>query len=244
MIEIKKTNPQAALLCSGVVDLCDLGVELGKLPCLVLVNAVESRPLMLTGFNTVECRHAADMAATLGLVTEEQMKLSGKIIGSFFADPVPEGYRSPWAYGCNPATSYLVTNPLFLDTPQDALKQLTFSEAREGFSVMPPIVAGSGEELNLPVCKKIFLEAHVGKDFTVPLTEALAALLFSNDSLAQYTTLTLSCMGYIKSFKFEKENGIIFPTDKDMRLQTAFSAMRGENIMLPYFKFFLKERLR
>ena len=243
MIEIKLKNPQAALLCSGVVDICDIGVELGKLPCLVLVNAVKGWPLTLTRFETIECRHAAEMAVSLGLVTEEQMNLSGKIIGSFFADRIPEDYCSPWLFGCNRATSYWVSSPMFLDTPQDASKKLTFSEAREGFAVMKPAVTASGEELVLPVSKQTFAKANVGQSFTIPMTEKFAVLLFSNDRLTQYTTLTLLCEGYNKSFKFDRENGIVFPTDKNMCQKFVFSAMRGENIVLPYFKFVLKERL-
>ncbi len=243
MLEIKVKNPLAALICGGAVDICDIGVNLGTHPCLVLVNAVDVSPLLFGNYKTAECKHAADMAFSLGLVTKAQASLKGVVIGSFFADPIPEGYTSPWAFGCDQSTSYLVVNPMFLDTPQDGLKRLSFSEARNGFAVMPPTVTASGEELILPVNKEIFGKAIVGASFTIPMTEQFASLLFSNDSMSQYTKLTLTCYGYCKSFVFEKENGLIFETDQDNKFKSVFSEMRGKQISLPYFHYHLKKQL-
>ena len=243
MLEIKVKNPLAALICGGAVDICDIGVNLGTHPCLVLVNAVDASPLIFASFKTAECKHAAEMAFSLGLVTKAQASLKGVIIGSFFADPIPEGYTSPWAFGCNPTTSYLVVNPMFLDTPKNGLKRLSFNEARNGFAVMPPTVTASGEELILPVNKEIFGKAIVGASFTIPMSELFASILFSNDSLSQYTKLTLTCFGYCKSFVFENENGLFFKTDQDNKFKTVFSEMRGTQISLPYFRFHLKKQL-
>ena len=239
MLEIKVKNPLAALICSGVVDICDIGVNIGTHPCLVLVNAVSSCPLVMTRFNTIECRHAAEMAFSLGLVTKEQTSQEGVIIGSFFADPIPEGYRSPWAFGCDPATSYLVVNPMFLDEPQNGLKRLSFSEARNGFAPMSPSVTASGEELILPVNKEMFGKAAIGASFTIPMTEEFASLLFSNDRMSQYRKLSLLCKGYCKSFVFEEENGLIFETGQDLKVKTVFSQMLGEQVKLPRFQFHL-----
>lgn len=244
MIEVKFPNPQAALICSNAVDVADIGVVLGKYPCLVLVTAVDARPLIMTSFNTAECKHAAEMAFSLGLVTEEQAKIEGKIIGSFFAEPLlEEDYSSPWAYGYNPATLCRVVSPIFLDTPQNPLKRLTFSEARTGFSVIHPAVTVTGEELILPVKQETFRKAVEGADFMIPLTERFAWQLFANDSLEQYKVLTLYCCGYSKSFAFDPDNAIVFKTDKENRQVKVFSAMQGREISLPYFRFYLKQQL-
>ena len=243
MLEIKTTNPLAALICGGAVDIADIGVALGTSRCLVLVTAVKAWPLLLADFKTVECAHAAEMAFRLGLVTKEQAKTEGKIIGSFFADPIPEDYTSPWAFGCDPATSCRVVSPIFLDTPQDALKRLTFNEARTGYSVMRPAVTVSGEEFILPLCKDYFRMANEGTEFTIPVTEDFVWQLFSNESLEQYKTLTLLSNGCSKSFVYEPDNAIIYKSDSLMRPVGVFSNMQGREISLPYFHFVLRTQL-
>lgn len=243
MIHVQLTLDRANMICSGLADVCNIGICLGTQPCRVIVQAVET-PLSSPTLNTIECDQVLTLARKLDVVPHEPKDQLGNFIGTFIATPNPN-LDSIWAYG-EPAEMLCgVKEPMFFTKPIPSTETISEEALSNAARAILPYVVPSGQEIVITVGEFTFnhLGGFLGKTFDLPLTDDMAYLIFANDNLSDYRKVTFIHGKLSKSFEFEADNEIRIDKNNKGEIQFSRSNFRGFDIMTSHFRFNLRKRV-
>ena len=243
MTKVLISQPWANMICVGLVDVFDLGIDLGTKPCRVLIHAApwqkyDNRPTI-----PLEWRHALEMAQLLGIVPLYHELQYDCLIGFVTAEKVTPEPRQVWAYGGNPKTVYRLSNPFIFDDPLAKGTDVTeehLLRASEPFPCAPFMFDG---HLVIPVNHKIFEEATEGYTVNVPLTDAMARLLTCNGKNIPFAGILLGHGNFVKRFLYEKDNDFHIARDEKGKPKHVFSIVKNMDVAKPFFTFNLKHKV-
>lgn len=236
-------QPWACLICAGIIDIFDLGVDLGTGPCLVLIQAAPWQKYDNSSKRPLEWLLAHEMAQLMGIVPLYHEMLLDCIIGYVIAVKETENTQSVWTYGGKQDRLYHLYLPLFFDKPLANNTVVTEDELLRTHAVFPTPPHVIRDTLFIPVNRKLFFDAVEGFSFIVPMTDAMFELLVQDGKIIQYEGLMLSYNGLVKRFLFEKDNDFDIARDGDGNPRRFFSIRKGKEDAKPFFRFHLRHKI-
>ena len=138
---ISINQPSASMLVTGLVDAYDLGVDLGKEPRHVLVQATSWQQYETHSSKSLEWQQSLELAQLMGIVPLYHEMPFDQIIGIVVAAKLPTGFAdvSPWTYKANDETIYAISQAHVFDQPLPPRTEITWEHLMRTSEVFPPM---------------------------------------------------------------------------------------------------------
>ena len=236
-------QPWACLMLAGIIDIFDLGVDLGTGPCLVLIQAAPWQKYDNSSKTPLEWLLALEMAQLMGIVPLYHEMPFDCIIGYVIAGKVTEEPQSVWAYGGKKDRLYRLYLPLLFDKPLPNNAVVTEDMLLRSSAMFPTPPHVVGDTLCFNVNKKLFYDAVEGFSFSVPMTDAMFQLVVRNGEIIQYKSVMLSYNGLVKRFIYEKDNDFDIARDGEGKPKHYYCIRKGKDEAKPFFRIHLRHKI-
>ena len=243
MRKIVIPQPWASMIAAGVINVFDLGIDLGTEPCIVLIVAAPWQKYDNRKKIPLEWLQALEMAQLLGLVPLYQEMSFNCIIGYVTAVSAKNLTDSIWAYGSNPETLYQLVLPFIFDETMPVQVVVTEDHLMRASEPFPEVPYSDGTELCVQVNKDIFHRAVEGFWFSIPLTDAMARLLLKDGKNIEYHTVMLKYGFHVKRFLYQKENDFYISLDINGKPKRYYSINKERKEARAFFKIHLEHKI-
>ena len=236
-------QPWACLICAGIIDIFDLGVDLGAETCLVLIQAAPWQKYDNTSKRPLEWLQALEMAQLMGIIPLYHEMPLDCIIGYVIAVKESKMAQSVWAYGGKQGQLYRLNLPLFFDQPLHKNAVVTEDELLRSHAVFPTLPIVIDGNLSIFVNKKLFYDAVEGFSFIAPMTDAMYNIMVKDGKIIQHKGLMLNYNGLVKRFLFEPDNDFDIARDGDGKPKHYFNIRKGKEDVKAFFRFHLRHKI-
>lgn len=246
MFKVTINQPSASMLVTGLVDAYDLGVDLGKEPRHVLVQATSWQQYETHSSKSLEWQQSLELAQLMGIVPLYHEMPFDQIIGIVVAAKLPTGFAdvSPWTYKANDETIYAISQAHVFDKPLSPRTEVTWEHFMRTSEVFPPMPEVYDDNLIVPVNQELFSKAIEGYFIDLPLTDGIFHLLTNKeDSFSKFGGVVLKCGNIAKRFVYEDDNDFVLAYDEHGNPKRFFSVNKGKMDVKPSFRIFLNTRI-
>lgn len=236
-------QPWASLMLAGIIDIFDLGVDLGTEPCIVLIQAAPWQKYDNSPKTPLEWLLALEMAQLMGIVPLYHEMPFDCIIGYAIALKETEEPQSIWAYGGKKDHLYRLVVPLLFDEPLQSNVAVTEDDLLRSSAVFPTPPHVIVDDLCVNVNRKLFYDAAEGFSFIIPMTDAMFKLLVREGEIIRYKGILLSYNGLVKRFIYEEDNDFDIARDGSGKPKHYFSIRKGKEDAKPFFRIHLRHKI-
>ena len=235
-------QPWASMICAGLIDIFDLGVDLGAETCLVLIQAAPWQKYDNRKNLPLEWIQRLSAAQLMGTVPLYQDMPFDCVVGFIKADLLLMEPDSMWAYRGKRESLYLITNARMFTRPVrtsiDDEKDLP-----SHCKMLLPNPVRLEDGILVHVNETLFEDAREGYSFNAPMVNAFHEVLFNSNSDKSLKKLILCNNHRYKTFAFERDNDFYLALDEKGYPKRYFSILTKKTEVRPFFKFNLRKQL-
>jgi len=238
-------QPWASLICAGVIDSFDLGVDIGAEMCQVLVHAAKWQKYDNRKSIPLEWLQELEAATLTGIVPLYHEMPFDCVIGFVKASHQIDTYpwlNPIWQHGAKRETHYLLTGAQLFTKPL-AGKLSENSELPSYCTILQPDPLAVEDRIVIPVNHKIFEEAREDYQIIVPLNKLFHEVIIDKAPKDGFKEVCLMCGFFFKKFAYEADNDFILAWDEKGKPKKFFSITSGKNEVKRSFKFHLRKQL-
>ena len=223
------------MLCTGLVRVADVGVDIGTQPCRIfVVSLYEGEDLP-----SIECHHDFKLAQALGILPKPDKLEVSAVVGTFIAVPTDD-LNSPWSFTGKKGTVCRIVDPLLFIKP---MPLSTFAPAKIKIFADParpllPFFTSGGEKLIFPLCGWRFNNAKEGDYILIPINDRLKEMIFEVQRHHSVNSIVLVHNNMTNEFAYEDDNSIVYSDS-----HRGYSEFMQQNVQLPTVRFNLRQRL-
>lgn len=233
-------QPWASLLCSGLIDVFDIGVDLRTNRCPVLVYAAPWRKYSNPNDAPLEWQLVLSAAQLMGMTPLFKDLPYDCYIGSAEASKMPYDRSSFWLFYAKPETTYVFHNAKVFDEPIHH-RIVDESQIPAGQKVLIAQPARVDDSFVLPVNNLLFSQAREGFSFEIPLTEGFHKMFYGDGK--PFATIVLVNGCFMKKFVFERDNDFVISMDEKGKPKHFFSVKSWKPEVRASFKINLRTQL-
>ena len=207
-------QPWASMICAGIIDIFDLGVDLGTESCLVLIQAAPWQKYDNRKSLPLEWLQELSAAQLMGTVPLFQDMPFDCVVGFIKAHPLFMEPDSMWAYGGKRETLHLITGARTFTKP--VRTSINDENHLPGHcKMLMPYPVRFEDSILVHVNAQLFEDAKEGYSFNAPMVNAFHEVLFNSDSGKSLKKLNLCNNHRYKTFAFERDNDFYLALDED-----------------------------
>ena len=235
-------QPWASMICAGIIDIFDLGVDLGTESCLVLIQAAPWQKYDNRKRLPLEWLQELSAAQLMGTVPLFQDMPFDCVVGFIKAHPLFMETDSMWAYGGKRETLHLITGARMFTKP--VRTSINDENHLPGHcKMLMPYPVRFEDSILVHVNAQLFEDAKEGYSFNAPMVNAFHEVLFNSDSGKSLKKLNLCNNHRYKTFAFERDNDFYLALDEDGYPKRYYSILTKKSEVRPFFKFNLRKQL-
>lgn len=246
MFKVSINQPSASMLVTGLVDAYDLGIDLGKEPRHVLVQATSWHQYENHSSKSLEWQQSLELAQLMGVVPLYNEMPFDQIIDIVVVAKLPNGFAnvSHWTYKANDDTVYAISQAHMFENPLSPQTEVTWEHLIRTSEVFPPMPEVYDGNLVVPVNQELFSKAIEGFFIDLPLTDGIFHLLTNKEkSFRKFDGVVLKCGNLVKRFIYEANNDFILAYDKQGNPKHFYSVNKRIMDVKPSFRIFLNTRI-
>ena len=242
MRKIVIPQPWASMIAAGLIDIFDLGVDLGTKQCRVLIVAAPWQKYDNRKNLPLEWVQALSEALLLGMIPLYEEMPFDCVIGIVKASKLCTELDSVWAYGGKRNTLYLLTDArMFVKPLRTSIKnEQDLPSTCKAFGLRPLRI---DKTAMIPVNHRVFEEAREGYRFQAPMTAAFAEVIYGRVPGDILEELVITHDHCYKKFVFEPENDFFLAKDEKGRNKRYFSIVSNKTEVRTYYQFNLLNQL-
>lgn len=242
MKKVVIAQPWASMIAAGLIDIFDLGVDLGTEKCHVLIVAAPWQKYDNRKSLPLEWLQDLSMARLTGSVPHYEDMPFDCAIGTVWVYQLRTTSDSVWSHGGKQGSLYLLSDARMFTQPVRT-NIVDESYLPSSCKVLTPAPVRLDDGILIHVNATVFEAAREGYYFTVPMVDSLHKALFSHVSDQSLQRLVLSNNFRYKTFAFERDNDFILSSDVRGIPKRFYSIVSKKSEVRPFFKFYLRKQL-